>query len=313
MSAPVGQQGQQTADATVEAVQTQASGLGLSWALRVGTVLFGSDPAAVILRMDGDNLARVNGFSMVGPLPVGMRVYVVEVPPAGQYVVGFAGGHIGYIYAQTVMFVASGTFTKTDYPDLRAVIVEVVGGGGAGAGAAATGAGQVSAGSGGSGADYARAFLLESALATNETVTVGAGGIGAAGAVGGDGGDGSFGALCIAGGGRGGDVVLAAGATARCGNGVNPSSTAAVGDWAFRGQGSGGPTCIEAQGAMGGYGGGSHLGGGARSMGITTGGTNGTAGASYGGGGSGAANGPSLAAKTGGNGGPGLILVHILI
>lgn len=308
MSEPI----QRTADATVEQIQDQAGGLGISWALRVGSVLLGSDPNAIVLRMDGDNTAKVNGFSMVGPLAIGSRVYVIEVPPAGQYVVGFLN-HTGYTYARTVIFDADGTFTKADYPDIRAVIVEAVGGGGAGAGAGATGALQVSAGSGGSGADYSRVFLLASALSSGETVTVGTAGVGASGAVGGDGGDSSFGSLCVAGGGRGGDVILAAGATARCGNGVNPSLTAAVGDWSSQGQGSGGPTCLGTQGAMGGYGGNSYFGGGARSMGITTGGTNGTAGGSYGGGGSGAANGPTLTAKTGGNGGAGLVLVHVLI
>jgi hypothetical protein len=86
----------QTADATVQAVQTQAAPLGLNWALRVGTVLLGTDPAAVILRLDGGDLVKVNGFSMVGPLIPGMRVYVMEVPPAGQYVVGFVAGNLGW-------------------------------------------------------------------------------------------------------------------------------------------------------------------------------------------------------------------------
>lgn len=114
MSAPVQQQ---TADATVEQVQAQAGALGLGWAMRVGTILFGTDPTAVILRLDGDNLARVNGFSMVGPLAAGMRVYVIEVPPAGQYVVGFVGGNTASargIIAWASRDTASSTTTAAD-------------------------------------------------------------------------------------------------------------------------------------------------------------------------------------------------------
>lgn len=96
------------------------------------------------------------------------------------------------------------TFVKANYPGLRAVMVEMVGGGAAGE---TTGyEGGASAGRGGGGGEYARSFLLASALGPSETVTVGAGGEpnpnpGA----GGSGGQSSFGSLVIANGGQGAD------------------------------------------------------------------------------------------------------------
>lgn len=77
------------ADATVAAVQDQASPLGLAWQVKLGTVNDGSDPASVTVQMDGDQAAvLVNATSMVGQLVPGERVYLIEVPPAGLYITG---------------------------------------------------------------------------------------------------------------------------------------------------------------------------------------------------------------------------------
>lgn len=93
MSAPVG-----LVDTAVAAVQEQAVDLGVAWQIRLATVAQGDDPSLVKLRMDGDATASVTavtfGISMVGPLTIGARVYVMSVPPAGQYVVGVVGSDI---------------------------------------------------------------------------------------------------------------------------------------------------------------------------------------------------------------------------
>lgn len=88
MTAPI-----ELVDTAVAAVQTQAAELGLSWHLHQATVLDGATPSLVKLRMDGDTLASAVTFatSMVGALVVGARVFVLEVPPAGLYVVGWVG------------------------------------------------------------------------------------------------------------------------------------------------------------------------------------------------------------------------------
>jgi hypothetical protein len=89
----------------------------------------------------------------------------------------------GFAFKETVYFTSSGTFTKADYPGLRAIRVRMVGGGGGSGGVVATGAGQSCTSESGGPASYAERFILASLLAASETVTVGAGGsAGAAGA-----------------------------------------------------------------------------------------------------------------------------------
>src|SRR5262245_58236686 len=93
----------------------------------------------------------------------------------------------GYTYQQTIPVTASGNFVKATYPGLRAVMVHVYGPGGAGGGSGTTIAGQSSKGAGGASGGYSRKFILASALAASEVVTVGTGGVGAANANGGNG------------------------------------------------------------------------------------------------------------------------------
>jgi hypothetical protein len=104
----------------------------------------------------------------------------------------------GYQFRETVYFTSSGTFTKADYPWLRAIRVRCVGGGGGGGGAAATAANQLSAASGGASGGYAESFITDIAgLDASVTVTRGAGGGGGAAGnnAGSSGTSSSFGAL----------------------------------------------------------------------------------------------------------------------
>lgn len=84
----------------------------------------------------------------------------------------------GYLVGSPIYYTTPGadTFMKANYPGLRAVIVECVGGGGSGGSCATTSAGQAAVGAGGGGGAYARSFVLVDDLDTSEAVTVGAGG-----------------------------------------------------------------------------------------------------------------------------------------
>lgn len=111
----------------------------------------------------------------------------------------------GFRLLQTVIFSATGTFSKGDYAGLRMVVVEVWGPGGGSGGTPATSASQVASAGGGGGGGYSRKTILEASLLTSETVTVGTGGIaGTAGGSGGTGTTSSFGAHATATGGAGG-------------------------------------------------------------------------------------------------------------
>lgn len=117
-----------------------------------------------------------------------------------------AGLVSGMRLAAILHYTSTGVFTKGTYAGIKAVEVEVIGGGGGSGYAAATSGSQISWGCGGAGGAYAHAFILAGSLGTSETVTVGAGGTaGVSGTPdGGNGGDSSFGAFAVAGGGQGG-------------------------------------------------------------------------------------------------------------
>ena len=83
MTDPLGAAGAM-AQAQVRALVQNASALGLTWTLRPATVSIDSPITAVF---DGDT----NGIgmtSLIGPVAVGQRVFVLIIPPSGNYIVG---------------------------------------------------------------------------------------------------------------------------------------------------------------------------------------------------------------------------------
>jgi len=220
----------------------------------------------------------------------------------------------GYVFGGTVYFTSSGTFTKADYPGLRAVTVKVQAGGGGGGGAAGAGSGESAVAGGGGGGGYTEKFILADDLSASETVTVGSGGNGgSAGANNGSsGGNSAFGSHCSADGGDGG-------------NGASPSDTT----WGWIYEGAGGSHSGGDWGMSGGAGGRAIRGPGAAitSLGFggssffspiqadwsnTGNGTNGTGGVGRGGGGAGAYSRNNDATnRPGGNGAGGIVLVEL--
>lgn len=71
------------ASAVKQAVD-DSRGLGLTWTLRLATVIVIS-PITIIY--DGDTETS-NAVSMIGPLRSGQRVYCLIIPPSGNFVVG---------------------------------------------------------------------------------------------------------------------------------------------------------------------------------------------------------------------------------
>jgi hypothetical protein len=218
----------------------------------------------------------------------------------------------GYQYWQTITYTANGTFNKADYPGLRAVMVRCQGGGGAGGGAAITGTGSAASGGGGQGGNYVEKWVLASALATSETVTRGSAGTGVAGATGNNGGTSSFGSLCIAGGGAGGQSNSST-ATWSTAISATPNTTATGDRIRYGSAGGFGLINGASDFALSGEGGDSVWGIGARPVQPGAGSVGFNA-SGYGGGGSGGANSNSQAAAVaGGNGTAGIIYVDLYI
>ena len=203
-------------------------------------------------------------------------------------------------------FTASGTYTPTT--NMQYCIIELVGGGGGGGGSTSTSSTTVSAAGGGAGGGYARLFASAATIGASQTVTVGSGGTAGAvaGGTGGTGGTSSVGTLISASGGGGGVGATTGGLSAALGGTAGNGTIGTVqsyGQCGFNGFG------IYISGssyyAVGGQGGNSVLGGGAKSSSSGA----GINGQGYGGGASGASLGISGTQGTGGVGAAGIVII----
>lgn len=70
--------------AAVQELINQSRALGLTWTLRMATV---TTPSPLAVVYDGDTTV-VSVVSMIGPLDVNQRIYVLLIPPSGSFVVG---------------------------------------------------------------------------------------------------------------------------------------------------------------------------------------------------------------------------------
>jgi len=102
-------------------IVANANRLGLVWQMRIATVVDGDTPPQVSALYDGDD-AAINMTSMIGGLAIGARVFVLEVPPSGNYITGYitpsAGfGAEGYNNTDTGD-PNTGTTTSASYADM---------------------------------------------------------------------------------------------------------------------------------------------------------------------------------------------------
>ncbi len=262
---------------------------------------FGAGPLTALWCASGR--PEVDQRVVLAALTGGQKWFVIAIAAqSGEF---FAGSSFG-----RVTFNGNGSFIKAGLPGLRAVTVKCQGGGGGGGGAGATAGAQVSGGGGGGGGGYAESVILASDLSAVETVTRGGAGAGGVGA--GNGGAGqasSFGSLVVAGGGSGAGFAAAATPARITLAGAGGSGT--TGDFRVKGDGGTGAVLLRASvsnGVMGGSGGASHLGGGAKTA---RGPAAGNAGGVFGGGGGGAANQESESARNGGAGALGIVVVEL--
>lgn len=225
----------------------------------------------------------------------------------------------GYRLLQTVYYTSSGTFIKANFANLRAVEVEVLGGGGGSGGMPLTNASSRALAQSGGGGVWAKAFMLASALLATETVTVGAGGAGGTTGTldfGQVGGTSSFGSHISASGGPGGNSNSGGTAAMIAIGGGQPLTTSAGGDITVPG---GAPPSVqwpasatippEVRNAIGAFYGVEQSNNGV----AITGSTPGIVGLGYGSGGVGGWSGPSTAHVNGAAGAGGLVIVRCFV
>lgn len=215
----------------------------------------------------------------------------------------------GYRYKQTVVYTASSTFVKADYPGLRAVRVRVQGAGGGGNGSAINNSGGASGAAGG----YAEAFYTASELDASCAVTVGAGGSGATGGGGGSAGSASSFVAMV---GTPNTEVVANGGSPGASNNEGGTGGSATGGYlnvqGSDGASSGDASLFTTAGIFPGMSGGSAvLGGGGRGRSARAANAGGLAGNGYGSGGGGGFS--RNASVDGGTGAPGIVLVDIYV
>jgi hypothetical protein len=205
--------------------------------------------------------------------------------------------------AAVQVYTANATWTKPT--NSHSVVVWVVGGGGGGGGAPSTSGGQASHGTGGGGGGASIKFIAAGSLGGTEAVTVGAAGAGGVGGASGSaGGTSSLGSHASATGGSGGNYRSAGTPPLIAGNNVD-GGIGSSGDLNIEGSASTFSFSLAATEVVGGLGGSSFLGGGARGSSNGA----GQAGCAYGGGGGGASLHASASNQTGGAGAAGVVVV----
>ena len=70
-----------------ETMVRNADRLGLRWRLRMGTVTAATSANKLDVRLDGDE-ASIPVVTMIGSRAIDTRVYVISLPPAGNYAIG---------------------------------------------------------------------------------------------------------------------------------------------------------------------------------------------------------------------------------
>jgi hypothetical protein len=105
-----------------QAIVANAKRLGLTWTLRMATVREGEDPTNILAIYDGDT-EPIGMTSMVGLIAPDSRVYVLQVPPGGNYIVGGQAGYalgeegvnLGSASGETVSTTAMSTIPNSTF------------------------------------------------------------------------------------------------------------------------------------------------------------------------------------------------------
>lgn len=98
----------------VRELVSTAARLGLTWNLSIGTVTEATSSNSLLVLLDSDS-EPIAVVSMVGLMSVDTRVYVITVPPSGNFAVGVVSRlYPGQRIATTTVTTDSATFTTAE-------------------------------------------------------------------------------------------------------------------------------------------------------------------------------------------------------
>jgi len=83
-----------------QALIDNAKRLGLTWQLRLATVVDAISGNQLLVQLDGDDTS-ITIVSMIGLVPATKRVYVISIPPSGNFAVGWVSYEHQVFYGET--------------------------------------------------------------------------------------------------------------------------------------------------------------------------------------------------------------------
>lgn len=99
----------------VTQIQDRARSLGLTWQIAKGTVILGDDESNMVVLYDGDTTA-IGMTSMIGTLDTETRVWIIQVPPGGNYIVGRVNAGAPLYQARTILTASAASLTMSGIP-----------------------------------------------------------------------------------------------------------------------------------------------------------------------------------------------------
>lgn len=91
MTQPERQVGSDAVTAGVETLVAMARRLGLTWRLVPATVSAGATASGVVPVIFDNDTTETSTISMIGAVAEGVRVFVLSIPPQGNYIIGTRG------------------------------------------------------------------------------------------------------------------------------------------------------------------------------------------------------------------------------
>lgn len=107
--------------ASAQAIIEQAKRLGLTWEIRLATITTVSTDGMAFLGVYDNDIQPIPMISLTKGVAAGYRVYVISVPPQGNYIIGFPRGGPANNNAQITATGSTNSAAFSNYPGFAAI------------------------------------------------------------------------------------------------------------------------------------------------------------------------------------------------